>query len=225
MSYIRLHIVSEGPTERLFAEKVLSEYYAPSNIIIDSRSILTSKDKKTNYEHRGGIRKYSQIKKDIELWFKQDNHPECRFTTMIDFYALPTDFPGYDQAQPITDPYKKIEFLEQSFEQDISNSMFIPYIQLHEFETLIFSDPQKLEIEYLDNEEGIQRLFEVKKEFINPELINDYHETCPSRRIKKEISEYSKTLAWKVCREIGIERMKQECKHFNEWIAKIESLI
>lgn len=69
---------------------------------------------------------------------KEDNHPECYFTTMFDFYRIPNDFPGYHQAMHLSDPYKKVHSLERCFQDDIHEDHFIPYIQLHEFGTLIF---------------------------------------------------------------------------------------
>ena len=60
---------------------------------------------------------------------------------MIDLYALPKDFPGRS-AQPRNpaDPTPYVETLERAFGDDVGDRRFVPYIQLHEFEALLFAD-------------------------------------------------------------------------------------
>jgi hypothetical protein len=53
---------------------------------------------------------------------------------------LPADFPAYDQALSAIDPYMRVEVLESAMAADISDSRFIPYIQLHEFEALVLAE-------------------------------------------------------------------------------------
>ena len=109
MKLIRLHVTAEGPTEGSFVKSILAAHLAPSNVYADARSVLTSKDKKAAKEYRGGLISYQKAKADIQTWMKEDNHPECRFTTMFDLYALPDDFPEYAEAIRKTDPYESRE--------------------------------------------------------------------------------------------------------------------
>jgi hypothetical protein len=54
-------------------------------------------------------------------------------------------------------------------------------------------------------------------------LINDGFETAPSKRILKEIPEYDKVTAGvSVAGKIGIETLRAKCRHFSEWLAKLE---
>jgi len=62
---------------------------------------------------------------------------------MIDFYALPSDFPNCDACAHLRDPYQRVACVEKALADDIKYHRFIPYIQLHEFEALIFADPSK----------------------------------------------------------------------------------
>ncbi len=112
MSFIRLNITAEGQTEEQFVKQVLSSHLGAFNIATDVRRVLTSKDKRKSY--RGGLISYAKAKKDIETWLREDAHPEARFTTMFDLYALPKDFPKYEEAQKIKDPYEKVRFLEEA---------------------------------------------------------------------------------------------------------------
>src|SRR6266446_415598 len=62
-----------------------------------------------------------------------------RYTSVPDHvYKLPTDFPGFAQVKNFADPYQKVTHLEERLAADIADSRFIPYIQLHEFEGLLF---------------------------------------------------------------------------------------
>ncbi|CAD5914439.1 hypothetical protein PA905_02950 [Planktothrix agardhii CCAP 1459/11A] len=109
------------------------------------------------------------------------------FTTMCDLYALPNDFPGFEEAQKISDPYERVKQLENALFDDINDSRFIPYIQLHEFEALILSDPIKLEERFPNYQSEVQKLVSLCQSFESPELINDGEQTAPSKRIIQAI--------------------------------------
>lgn len=225
MSLIRLHITTEGKSELNFVRDVLAEYLMVNGgIHADARSVLTSKDNRFNRENRGGLSTYEKVKNDIKTWMKEDNHPECYFTTMFDFYRLPNDFPGYYQTIHLSDPYEKVHCLERCFQDDIQEDKFIPYIQLHEFETLIFVDPDKLDWEYFEHDRQISSL-RAMSAGVNPELINSGEETAPSKRILHLIPEFDKATAGvSVVKHIGMETMMGQCRHFSEWVNKLLSL-
>ncbi len=224
MSGIHLHIIAEGQTEQQFVLKVLAPHLAQHQVFADARCILTSKDKHTGRQSRGGLPNYTKAKNDIQRWLKEDSRTNCRFSTMFDFYALPNDFPDFTNAQKKTDPYQKIAFLEAALAQDIGDSRFIPYIQLHEFEALILADAQKLDWEYLEHDRAIANLVAMVGDG-NPELINDGAETAPSKRILKQIPEYDKvTAGWTVVEQIGLATLRHKCTHFNEWLTRLEQL-
>ena len=224
--FIRLNITAEGQTEERFVKQTLSNHLGVFNISTDVRCVLTSKDKRKH--HRGGLISYNKAKNDILTWLKEDNNPDARFTSMFDLYSLPTDFPGYEDAQNIIDPYEKIKYLEFAFAKDIHDIRFMPYLQLHEFEALLFSKPEELEIEYFEHKSSIKKLRNIVGEIGNPELINDKYDTAPSKRIIKLIPEYEYnkvSVGATVAGRIGIERLKADCKHFNDWISKLETLL
>lgn len=221
---IRLHVVVEGYTEQKFVEDVLCPHLVHYDILTDSRCVLTSRDKQAGKVYRGGIRSYTKVMNDILNWIKEDSAAECYFTTMFDLYNLPRNFPGYDQAQGISDAYRRVEVLEEALKQDINNSHFIPYIQLYEFETLILADVQHLDWEYLEHDKAIKKL-EKMVGLNNPELINGGKETAPSKRILKEIPEYDKVTAGvSVVQNIGLPKLREQCQHFHNWIVQLEQL-
>jgi len=106
--------------------------------------------------YRGGLVSYQKARKDIQSWLKEDANPDARFTTMFDLYALPDDFPLYKESKSIMNPYQKVDSLENALKEDINDLRFVPYIQLHEFETLVLANPNNLALEYFDNDNAIQ---------------------------------------------------------------------
>jgi hypothetical protein len=221
---IRLNITTEGPTELRFVKDVLFKHLLPYNILCDHRSVLTSKE----YRKRGGMTTYIKAKNDIQQWLKSENSREVRFTTMFDFYALPNDFPGYSDAQKLTNPYDKVKCIEDAYAKDIDDNRFIPYIQLHEFEALLFSKLDVLLAEYEDKTKEVEKL---KTELSlppynnNPELINEKRETSPSHRIIELIPEYQKVSSGSMLTDlISIDILRSKCVHFNDWLIKLENL-
>lgn len=221
---IHLHITAEGQTEQTFTKDVLATHLSAFKVFADARCVLTSKDKRRGKEYRGGLINYSKAKQDILNWMKEDKRPDCRFTTMFDLYALPKDFPGYDEAQTKQDAYQKVDILESHLMRDIGDRRFIPYIQLHEFEALILADPKQLDWEYLEHEKAIANLVAMVGNQ-NPELINNGRETAPSKRILREIPEYDKATAGPaIAEKIGLATLRKKCFHFNQWLSTLEQL-
>ncbi|MDZ7759617.1 MAG: DUF4276 family protein [Desulfovermiculus sp.] len=116
---IRLHIVVEGQTEEAFVKRVLLEHLGALNIITDVRCVQTGRKRGRTY--RGGIVSYAKLKNDLQRWMKEDQNPDARFTSMVDLYALPEDFPGFSQGAALNDPLQRVDLLEQAFAQDIAD--------------------------------------------------------------------------------------------------------
>lgn len=97
---------------------------------------------------------------------------------------------------------------------------------MHEFEALIFSKPDMITYEYYDREKEVLKLTGMLNEKgNNPELINDSTVTAPSKRIGSLIPEYDKVNSGVlILKAIGVDHIRTHCKHFNEWLTKLESL-
>ena len=220
----RLHFVVEGQTEEAFVNTVLVPHLAQMSIISVARCVATSH--KGGVKHRGGVNSYQQVRNDIDLWMREDANSDARFTTMLDLYALPASFPGYESASRLQ-PIQRVEALESALKEDIGDWRFIPYIQLHEFEALLLSDPQKLGAHFQLGDDAIRRLADIASRFSSPELINDGSETAPSKRIIAEIPEYrgAKVSAGPiVANHIGLDALRASCRHFGDWLDKLERL-
>ncbi len=223
MDIIRLNVVVEGQTEETFVREVLAPHLAMKGVYAVARAVATSRAKA--YVYRGGVTTYDKIRNDIINWIKQD--PNSYITTMFDLYGLPKDFPGKKSLVTNINCYDKVSILEKAFAQDIEYQRFIPYLQLHEFETLLFVELDKLKSYYIQGKDAAIRRLKDSVKGIAPELINDGINTAPSKRIIKEIPEYKdgKSLVGPlVVGDIGLPVLRQACPHFNKWIEEIETL-
>ena len=222
-SSIRLLIVAEGVTEETFVGKILTPHLSARAIYPSARLVEFSRTKARIY--RGGLLKYAAAKRDILLLLQED--PTIYVTTMFDLYALPTTFPMYELAKQPTDPKERIKILEEGLRADINNDRFIPYIQLHEYEALLFSDISKIDyvMKTLQGESHLTKLERIMTQFPSPELINDGPTTAPSKRLLEIYSTYDKVLSGSlIAQEIGLSTIRKECPHFNSWLETLENL-
>lgn len=211
----RVKIFVEGQTEETFVRDVLEPYFSRQNIY------LTAILARTSSSHKGGIVSYGKVKHQITRLCWHDS--QAHVTTMIDYYALPTDFPGFAQL-PQGNAEQRAQTLEERFSQDIDEPNFIPNFLLHEFEALLFCQPEKF-VDWLDDKRPIAHLQEIKAQFGSPEQINDGPETAPSKRLVAAIPDYRKTLHGPlIAADIGLDAIRAECPHFNRWLQCIEAL-
>ena len=219
---IRIHVVVEGPTEESFVKSVLAEAFWPRQIFLTP--IILGRP-----GHKGGRTDYARVKKDVMTQLKQDHSAYC--STMLDFYGIGKGFPGMSPSANLPSR-DKVKQIEQEVKADICAAIpdlrcdvrFVPYLQLHEFEGLLFSNPQTFASAI--GKPHLAGDFErIRRGFATPEDINDDPNTAPSRRVLEAYPAYSKVLdGTRAARAVGIDRMKQECLHFREWMERLEAL-
>jgi hypothetical protein len=216
----RVIIVCEGSTEQEFCNKTLTAYFAPKGIYIDSPLI-----KKSN----GGIVHWTSLKKQIENHLNQEL--SAHVSLLIDYYMITDthDFPGWIKAKTIADKNKRLTFLEQEMKNDIDESLryrFIPYLQLHEFECLLFNNIDVFRQQFTVSElVGMKELKNTLESYPNPEMINDTPDNSPSHRLGRIIKGYNKIVYGNCLAEtIGLSNIRNKCPRFNAWINSIETL-
>lgn len=214
----RLIIICEGPTEQEFCNDVLQKHFNALGIFIETPTIKKSK---------GGIVHWDSIKKQILNHLKDSG---VTVTLLIDFYGIKKShgFPGWDGSLKIADKNKRVAFIENAMKVDLSetiNHRFIPNLQLHEFEGLLFSDKQVFDDNFEKDEfSNYEYLVETLKTE-NPEMINDGIKTAPSARLGIIINGYKKTtLGALLATEIGLYKIREKCPRFNAWIEKCETI-
>ena len=222
-----LNFIVEGTTEEVFVNEILSKYLFNYGIVVSVRKIRTGWDNFNNKPAKGGLISYLKLKNDIKNWIiSEKNRQMTWYTTMVDLYAFPKDnlSPFSLDIQGTSDPYQKISKLEDALKNDINHSSFIPYVQLHEFETFLLVAPERLMVMYPNEKRKIELL---KKEIGNipPELINESLHSAPSKRIIKYIPNYEFEKAQVgplIAEDIGLERIRNSCPHFNQWLKRLE---
>jgi hypothetical protein len=224
---VRLYLFAEGQTEQTFADNLIKPHLAQYQVFMN-RPVLIAHARKKGHVHRGGGRNYTPMKNDIIRFLKQEKSSDVFFTTMIDLSAIHPDFPGLAESEVMRqDPLRRVKFLEQRFAEDIDDQRFIPYIQLHEYEAYLFSEPTCFEYLGAESTRGIEALQTIANQYQTPELINDGLETAPSKRIMTQFPDYGKaksTFGPQLAEKIGLQVIRSACPHFNEWLSKLESL-
>lgn len=218
----RVYIVVEGPTEESFVKNVLAESLWSSQVNLIPRILGVP-------GHKGGRPNYERVKKDVIAHLKQETAVYC--STMLDFCGLGSGFPGMPLS-PNLPKLERVRRIEEAVKQDICQRIpefrpedrFLPYLQLHEYEGLLFSNPQGF-AEAIKQPNLAHRFVEVRNGFATPEDINDGPTTSPSKRVLQAYPAYEKVIdGTRAARAVGIEAMRRECPHFREWLERLETL-
>jgi len=216
-------ILVEGQAEEAFIKNCLAPYLSAFKIYIKP-VVVSTKRVLSGIKTTGGLNKGNLTRFLSDLNSMVNSVPPGGLvTTLVDYYALPENFPGYERLQPGMQAYEKADILQQALHDHINpKRSFLPYIQMYEFEAFLFAHPAGFE-SYLDRKEGnVDGLLHVIQSFDNPELINDKKETSPSHRIIAHYPSYRKVfLGNMMILEIGIETIIQKCPRFKAWIDKI----
>jgi len=221
MNNVEIYVIVEGQTEQTFIRDLLGPTLSCKGIYLFPALI-------GNPGHKGGNIRFERAKKDIGNFLKQ--RPDTYVSTMFDYYGIETTWPGRAEIQSDDTAIKKAEKMEDETLLEIKNlfpdqnieKRFIPYIEMHEFEALLFSDAS-----ILANILGVNitEINNILSECGEPEEINDNHKTAPSKRLQTLSYNYRKVAMGKTIAEaIGIQTIREKCPHFNKWLKKLELL-
>jgi len=100
---------------------------------------------------------------------------------------------------------------------------FVPFVVMHEFEGLLFSDCNDFarSVGLLQVRTKLQQ---IRDQFETPEDINDSPVTAPSKRVKTLIPKYQKPLFGNLAAlAIGLKKIRDACPHFHEWLVRLEA--
>jgi hypothetical protein len=217
----QLYIICEGHSEQSFCRITLQDHLFREGDgavhAINMKGLGTWKSQ------------YPTFKNTILQAVNSCSKKNVYFTTFIDLYAIPRSFPGLDDTRKISlGPKKYVEMLEIEFSKDIGNPRgFIPYIQLHEFETMLFAEPSAFGSAFENCDVAIAELQKIATSKTSIELINDGQHSAPSKRIIELIPEYRsrKSRAGpEIAAAIGLPTIRAKCPHFDAWLTKLESI-
>ncbi|OIR25067.1 hypothetical protein BGC33_05390 [Bathymodiolus thermophilus thioautotrophic gill symbiont] len=195
---VRLLISVEGSSEEKFIDEVIAPHLTGFDISV---SVQNMKGKigldRIGTKLNGLIYSYDYI------------------TTLYDFYGFKKKGLGDNETK---------ESLEDKIKNKIKETQrdkIIPYIQMYEFEALLFSDSEKMADGLNTNKNWID---EILNKFGNIETINNSKETAPSKRIGKRCAYIKTTHASNILKKIGLTEIRKKCQGFDAWLTHLESL-
>jgi len=242
--YRYVNVISEGRTESDFVKNVLSAHLINYGVIASPSRLPTGRG--SAGINKGGWRRTDGYKFALEQVRKMIiTRADVTYTTLFDFYGFPNDIPCYNEAKELQSPYAKVELYEDRIKKDVcallaeekkfNSDLFIPYVQPYEFESFLFVDPKCTASVFYDRDtsKALKLENEIRKiasGVPSPEHINEHQDTAPSKRIEKLVPGFVKNkagragLSWKVPQRVGIDVLRQSCKHFDKWLSRLEAL-
>ena len=178
----------------------------------------------------GGGVSWSSMRRRIVRHLKEDR--QAFVTTMVDYYGMPqsksTQWPGRVAARSLPLP-QRAEAVQNEIGADIAKRMgeafdtrrFIPYVSMHEFEALLFSDCRRFAsaVGRPDIADAMQAILD---QFGNPEEIDDSKETAPSKRILQLMPNYDKVAFAAVgIQTVGLKAIRWRCANFAHWLERL----
>lgn len=235
---LRLLVEVEGQTEEQFVKEALAPYLLRMGYErVDARILGNTRQR----SRRGGIRNWQSANRDIIGHLSGDRGRIV--TTMVDYYALPASgndaWPGRADAARLVNANSttRAETVEAALLADITQKMgsnfdprrFVPYVAMHEYEGLLFSDCITL-AKSLEQPSLAPQLSAIRAAFATPEDVNDSSQTAPSKRIQslmKSVEQlYEKPFHGVLALlEIGLDKVRAECPHFDRWVRRLEDRI
>jgi hypothetical protein len=218
MSYKSIAVMVEGQTEERFIKYNLDKYlFEKFNLNIIPVIYTTSIHRKGNHYKGGGL----NLSKVVTQVSKLLNSPKFDVvTTFLDYYALPHEFLP-DMSERLT-YFQKAEKAETRLAEEISDRSFIPYIQMYEFESLLFSCTSLFTDIFPDEKQSINKLIAETSVFTSPEEINDGPDTHPSARLEYSIRSFKKIIdSQRILSHCTIDQIRNRCPRFNSWVESL----
>ena len=142
-------------------------------------------------------------------------------SSLVDLYGFRDDFAGDPEALQ----ERLFEEIENRIGREVNRAKMLPYVQRHEFESLLFSDVGVFAGVPGVSGESVQLLQKMRLQYRTPEDINDHSETAPSKRISRLIPLYQKVVNGPpLAGKIGLGVIRTECPRFGTWLTRLESL-
>lgn len=203
---IRLAVSVEGETEEEFVNESLAPHLRQNGVFLTP--VLIGRARRPV---RGG----GNV--SIDRLVQEMRHLSKSFdavTSLVDFYGF--------RRKGSKLPNDLVEEIRSRTSQFDEGSL-LPYVQLHEFEGLLFSNVEAF-VQVLPDA-PVAELKSIRSKFATPEDINDDPNTAPSKRIQTLIPSYRKTLHGPLLAlEIGLDAIRSECPRFDAWLGQLEAL-
>ena len=214
-------VLVEGQTEETFVRDVLGRHFQSRDICFASTLVVT-KRVKDGPNFKGGVTSWERVAGDLRRLFRDTS--AAAITTMIDYYGLPSDFPGMNSRR-VGSPQSRVEHVEAAMASALGHVGFIPYLSLHEFEALVFASLDHASWVFNHDSHVLGALRQQLMSVTTAEDINEQPPTAPSRRIINAFPPYQKVLHGPMAVESsGLDVLRQACPHFGNWLTRLETL-
>ncbi len=216
----RLLMLVEGQSEESFVKRTLAPHLAEYGVFVQV-IVLWTKRLPSGSGHRGGACTWAQIRSNLN---KLRTDRKAWLITLLDFYGLPDDVPGYQEAILPGDPRQRVQRLQDALGEAIRHPRFIPFLALHEFEAWAFANCQVLATHFgrADLQQQAAKIVAMAGE---PERINHGPDTHPKARLRAMGVGYKETSDGPVLLgKIGIPAIRAACPHFADWLSQLENL-
>ena len=222
---VRLLALVEGQTEEQFCNRLIAPF-------LSKRCIYLSATTMGRLRAVAGVPSWKKAEKELRQLLLGDR--ESNVTTMFDYYGMPRDWPGRADADNKPHP-EKASAIEEGMRTKLQEAVgkhwraerFIPYVQMHEFEALLFTKPEVLGAVSGGSRDGdaVRRFREIADRLGPPEEIDDSKATAPSKRIVRVAPGYEKVAHGVIAAEkIGLGSIRSACPNFDAWMRKLEAL-
>ena len=215
-------VVCEGKTEEAFVRALLEAPFSELGIYVQSRLISTSTGSK------GGALSPERVLRGLRNTLLQRG--DTYVSTFFDLYGLHPGFPGNSVESEVPDSLARAAQVEQSLHRIVVEmtgclpERFLPHIQPHEFEALLFSDIGSFSKTNPEWRPFSEVLRSARAGATTPEHINDGPNTHPSARLLTLPGYKKVTHGILVAKRIGLHKIRSECQHFDLWLSRIEKL-
>lgn len=221
---IRLGIIVEGRTEERFVRDTLGPHLAHHGVYAFPTQVGTPKRRGGARLHKGGG-DWPRWERDIRRVLGENSGADFRATTLFDLYGLPRGFPGLDEHAS-AESNARCDMLQKELGALISDRRFIPYLQRHEFETLVLAALPSLR-DLFDAEDDLVGVMGLERDVagVCVEDVNDGKETAPSKRLLRLVPGYQKAVHGPYAVELaGLSTVRQRCPRFDAWVSVLEHL-
>jgi Domain of unknown function (DUF4276) len=122
-------LLVEGQTEERFVNECLGPHFATRGLFLTPKVVETRRPVGAA-RFKGGITSYGKVCRDLDRLLR-DSHASV-ITTLLDYYAVPPDFPGM-RDRPPGSAAQRIAHVETAWAATIADRRFVPHLALHEF--------------------------------------------------------------------------------------------
>lgn len=214
----QIAVLVEGSTEEAFVGRVLAPYLRDSGADAYGIRVETSRSAAGHKFAGGG--NWEKYERNLRKLLGQSHW--SLVTTLMDFYGYPGDGPRADCCHRPHRPRDCVARREQAIADAIDSRRFVPFIMLHEFETMVYAAALAggPVLGSVDLGERLRR--DAQQVGDDVELINDSPQTAPSKRISRHQPAYAKvTDGLQIIEDAGLDRVLQACPGLARWVQRI----